>query len=157
MVIKLLCIGRTQTSYIQSGIDEYTKRISKYCKFEVAIIPDVKNVANITPAQRKIEEGKLLLTACSAQDFIVLLDEKGKSYNSEKFADQWQAWFNRGPKQIIVMVGGPYGFSDEVYKAARAKVSLSEMTFSHEMVRLFFAEQLYRAFTIIKNEPYHHR
>jgi 23S rRNA (pseudouridine1915-N3)-methyltransferase len=157
MIIKLLCIGKTQTSYIQAGIDEYTKRINKYCKFEVAIIPDIKNAANITPAQRKSEEGKLLMAATTSQDFIVLLDEKGKSYTSEKFAEQCQTWFNRGPKQIIVMVGGPYGFSEEVYNMAKAKVSLSEMTFSHEMVRLFFVEQLYRSFTIIKNEPYHHR
>jgi 23S rRNA (pseudouridine1915-N3)-methyltransferase len=157
MLIKLLCIGKTQSSYIQTGIDEYAKRISKYCKFEVAIVPDVKNVASLTATQRKAEEGKLLLAEIGPHDLVILLDEKGTAYTSEKFAEQWQSWFNRGPKQIVVMVGGPYGFSDAVYKTAFAKVSLSDMTFSHEMIRLFFTEQLYRSFTIIKNEPYHHR
>jgi 23S rRNA (pseudouridine1915-N3)-methyltransferase len=157
MLIRLLCVGKTQSSYIQTSIDEYTKRISKYCKFEVAIVPDIKNVANLSPAQRKTEEGKLLLAQTTNNDYIILLDEKGKTYTSEKFAEQWQTWFNRGPRVITVMVGGPYGFSDDIYNVAQAKISLSEMTFSHEMVRLFFVEQLYRSFTIIKNEPYHHR
>jgi len=157
MLIKLLCIGKTQSTYIQTGIDEYIKRLSKYCKFEVSIIPDIKNAGSLSPLQRKTEEGKLLLSQFTTNDLVILLDEQGKTYTSEKFAEQWQQWFNRGPKQIIVIVGGPYGFSEEVYKVAHGKVSLSAMTFSHEMVRLFFVEQLYRSFTIIKNEPYHHR
>ncbi len=157
MLIKLLCIGKTQSGYIQTGVDEYIKRLNKYCKFDISILPDIKNASNLTAQQRKTEEGKLLLSQFSPTDMIILLDEKGKSYTSEKFAEQWQSWFNRGPRQIIVVVGGPYGFSEEIYEKAGAKVSLSSMTFSHEMVRLFFVEQLYRSFTIIKNEPYHHR
>jgi len=157
MLIKLLCVGKTHTSYIQEGLEEYTKRINKYNKFEVSILQDIKNVASLTAEQRKTEEGKLILQHTQPGDWLVLLDEKGKTYTSEDFADQWQNWFNRGPRQIVCMVGGPYGFSKEVYDRANAKVSLSAMTFSHEMVRLFFAEQLYRSFTIIKKEPYHHR
>lgn len=157
MQIKLLCIGKTQSSHIQAGINEYVKRIHKYCKFEVGIIADVKNAANLNELQRKTEEGKLLLSNITPGDFVILLDEKGKTYTSEQFSEQWQNWFNRGPKQIVVVVGGPYGFSEAVYKASQAKVSLSSMTLTHEMVRLFFVEQLYRSFTIIKNEPYHHR
>lgn len=157
MLIKLLCIGKTQSGYIQTGMDEYSKRLSKYCKFEVSIISDIKNTAHLSPQQRKNEEGKLLLNHFLPNDLIILLDEKGKTYTSETFAEQCQSWFNRGPKQLVIVIGGPYGFSEDVYQAAHAKLSLSSMTFSHEMVRLFFMEQLYRAFTIIKNEPYHHR
>ena len=157
MLIRLLCIGKTHSSYINEGLDEYVKRVNKYGKFEISILPDIKNTAALTPAQRKNEEGKNILQQLQPGDWVVLLDEKGKTYTSETFAEQWQAWFNRGPRQIICIVGGPYGFSEEVIQKANAKVSLSAMTFSHEMVRLFFAEQLYRSFTIIKNEPYHHR
>ncbi len=157
MLIKLLCIGKTQADYINQGLDEYMKRVNRYSKFELAIINDIKNSASLSAEQRKTEEGKLILQHIQTGDWVVLLDEKGKAYSSEEFADQWQSWFNRGPRQIICIVGGPYGFSKEVYERANAKVSLSAMTFSHEMVRLFFVEQLYRAFTIIKNEPYHHR
>jgi 23S rRNA (pseudouridine1915-N3)-methyltransferase len=157
MLIQLLCVGKTQTGYILEGLDEYLKRINKYNKFEICIIPDIKNTAALNIEQRKHEEGKLLIQHFQPGDWIVLLDEKGKTYNSEEFADQWQNWFNRGPKRIVCIIGGPYGFSKEVYERANAKLSLSSMTFSHEMVRLFFMEQLYRSFTIIKNEPYHHR
>jgi 23S rRNA (pseudouridine1915-N3)-methyltransferase len=157
MLIQLLCVGKTHSAYLGQGIDEYTKRINKYSKFEVSILPDIKTRSSITPEQRKQEEGKLILQHLQPGDWVVLLDEQGKTYTSEKFADQWQQWFNRGPRQIICIVGGPYGFSQEVYNRSNASVSLSAMTFSHEMVRLFFAEQLYRAFTIIKKEPYHHR
>lgn len=157
MVIKLLCVGKTHSTYISEGLDEYVKRVNKYSKFTVSIVPDIKNVSSLTPEQRKSEEGKLILQQVQSQDWVVLLDEKGKDYTSEEFASQWQSWFNRGSKQIVCIVGGPYGFSSEVYERANAKIALSKMTFSHEMVRLFFAEQLYRSFTIIKNEPYHHR
>jgi 23S rRNA (pseudouridine1915-N3)-methyltransferase len=157
MLIQLLCVGKTHTAYIAAGVDEYTRRINKYSKFEVAILPDVKIKGTLSPEQRKQEEGKLILQHIQPGDWVVLLDEQGKTYTSEKFADQWQQWFNRGPRQIICIVGGPYGFSQEVYNRSNARVSLSAMTFSHEMVRLFFTEQLYRAFTIIKKEPYHHR
>jgi 23S rRNA (pseudouridine1915-N3)-methyltransferase len=157
MLIQLLCVGKTQTNYIIEGLDEYHKRINKYNKLEIIILPDIKNTAALSPEQRKNEEGKLIIQHFQGGDWIVLLDENGKSYSSEQFSEQCQNWFNRGPKRIICVVGGPYGFSKEVYDKANAKISLSSMTFSHEMVRLFFLEQLYRAFTIIKNEPYHHR
>jgi 23S rRNA (pseudouridine1915-N3)-methyltransferase len=157
MLIKLLCVGKTHSTYISQGLEDYVKRVNKYSKFEVSIVPDIKNVASLTPEQRKTEEGKLILQQIQPTDWIVLLDEKGKEYTSEEFSAQWQNWFNRGSKQIVCIVGGPYGFSKELYEKANAKIALSKMTFSHEMVRLFFAEQLYRSFTIIKNEPYHHR
>ncbi len=157
MLIKLICVGKTNSTYIQEGVEEYSKRINKYSKFEVQIIPDLKNAAGLKPEQRKTEEGKWILQQIQPTDWIVLLDEQGKQYTSEQFAEQWQNWFNRGSKQILCIVGGPYGFSQALYERAQAKVSLSAMTFSHEMVRLFFVEQLYRAFTIIKKEPYHHR
>jgi 23S rRNA (pseudouridine1915-N3)-methyltransferase len=157
MLIKLLCIGKTHSSYINEGLEEYVKRVNKYNKFEISIVPDIKNTAALNAEQRKHEEGKLILQQVQVGDWVVLLDEKGKVYSSENLAQQWQTWFNRGPRQIICIVGGPYGFSKEVYERANALISLSALTFSHEMVRLFFAEQLYRSFTIIKNEPYHHR
>lgn len=157
MEIKLLCIGKTHSAYIAEGLEEYIKRVNKYSKFGVSIIPDIKNSASLSAEQRKTDEGKLILQQILPTDWIILLDEKGKEYTSEEFAVQWQNWFNRGPKQIVAIVGGPYGFSKDVYERANAKIALSKMTFSHEMVRLFFAEQLYRSFTIIKNEPYHHR
>ncbi len=157
MQIKLLCVGKTHSAYLTEGLDEYTKRVNKYVKFEITPLPDIKNTAGLSEDQRKNEEGKIIVENIPAGAFIVLLDEKGKEYTSEKFADQWQRWFNQGCKHIICVVGGPYGFSKEMYERANAKISLSTMTFSHEMVRLFFVEQLYRSLTIIKNEPYHHR
>lgn len=157
MLIKLLCVGKTRSPYINDGLNDYSKRINKYCSFEISIIPDIRNTGHLTPNQRKNDEGKKILQTIQPVDWVILLDERGTAHTSEEFAQQWQSWFNRGPKQIVCVVGGPYGFSKEVYDRANAKVSLSPMTFSHEMVRLFFAEQLYRSFTIIKNEPYHHR
>lgn len=157
MEIKLLCVGKTHSTYISEGLEEYVKRVNKYCKFSISIVADIKNSASLTPEQRKTEEGKLILQHIQSPDWVVMLDENGKEYTSEQFAAQWQNWFNRGPRQIICLVGGPYGFSNDVHTRANTKVALSKMTFSHEMVRLFFAEQLYRSFTIIKNEPYHHR
>lgn len=157
MLIKLLCIGKTNSPYIKEGLDDYSKRVNKYCKFETSILPDLKNSAALTAEQRKTGEGLLILEVLQPTDWVVLLDENGDHFSSEKMAQQWQNWFNRGPKQIICIVGGPYGFSTEVIKRANSKLSLSSLTFTHEMVRLFFVEQLYRSFTIIKNEPYHHR
>lgn len=157
MLIKLLCIGKTNTAYIREGLEDYSKRVNKYCKFETSIIQDLKNSGSLTEEQRKSGEGLLILDLLQPTDWVVLLDENGSSFNSEEMAKQWQNWFNRGPKQIVCIVGGPYGFSKEVIKRANTKISLSALTFTHEMVRLFFVEQLYRSFTIIKNEPYHHR
>ena len=157
MNIKLLLVGKTDEGSLQSLIDNYIKRLNHYNRFEVEILPDLKNTKNLSSEQQKQKEGKLILEKISTSDFLVLLDENGKQYSSEAFSEYIQKRLNSGMKQLIFVVGGPYGFSEDVYARAQGKVSLSKMTFSHQMVRLFFVEQLYRAFTILKNEPYHHK
>jgi 23S rRNA (pseudouridine1915-N3)-methyltransferase len=157
MTIKLLAIGKTDDPAIQKLTLEYIKRLGFYNKFELELIPDLKKTKNLDVNQQKQKEGELLLNQLSASDFVVLLDENGIQYTSEEFAEYVQKRLNSGLKQLIFIIGGPYGFSEDVYKRADSKVSLSKLTFSHQMVRLFFVEQLYRAFTILKNEPYHHR
>lgn len=156
MNIRLLAIGKTDNKSLQSLIDEYTKRLSFYIKFDLEIIPDIKNVKNLSEAQQKEKEGELILSKISATDQLILLDENGSTFSSVAFSDYLQKKMNAGIKTLVFVIGGPYGFSEEVYKKAQGKVSLSEMTFSHQMVRLFVIEQLYRGFTILKNEPYHH-
>ncbi len=157
MTIKLLGIGKTDDKTLQNLTDVYVKRLQFYNKFEIELIPDIKKVKNLDENQQKIKEGVLILNKISASDFVVLLDENGKQMSSVGFSEFIQKRFNSGLKQVIFVIGGPYGFSEEVYNRADSKLSLSKMTFSHQMVRLFFTEQLYRAFTILKNEPYHHR
>ena len=157
MNIRLLAIGKTDNKSLQSLIDEYTKRLSFYIKFDLEIIPDIKNVKNLSEAQQKEKEGELILSKISATDQLILLDENGSTFSSVAFSDYLQKKMNAGIKTLVFVIGGPYGFSEEVYKKAQGKVSLSEMTFSHQMVRLFVIEQLYRGFTILKNEPYHHQ
>ena len=157
MTIKLLCIGKTDNRQLQELIEVYFKRIQFYNKFELEVIPDLKKVKNLDENQQKKLEGEKILAGITASDFVILLDENGKQFSSEGFADYLQKQFNSGRKQLIFIIGGPYGFSEEVYQRADSKISVSKMTFSHQMVRLFFTEQLYRAFTILKNEPYHHR
>ncbi len=157
MNIRLLAIGKTDNKSLQSLIDEYTKRLSFYIKFELEVIPDIKNVKNLSEAQQKEKEGELILSKISATDQLILLDENGSTFSSVAFSDYLQKKMNAGIKTLVFVIGGPYGFSEEVYKKAQGKVSLSEMTFSHQMVRLFVIEQLYRGFTILKNEPYHHQ
>jgi 23S rRNA (pseudouridine1915-N3)-methyltransferase len=156
MKIKLLVIGKTDDKNLQQLIDDYQKRLGFYSKFELIVIPDIKNAKNITENQQKEKEGELILKQLDSSDELILLDEKGKQFRSVEFADLLQKKMNSGIKQLLFVVGGPYGFSDKLYKMANAKISLSKMTFSHQMVRLFMVEQLYRAFTILKNEPYHH-
>ena len=156
MNIRLLAIGKTDNKSLQSLIDEYTKRLSFYIKFDLEVIPDIKNVKNLSEAQQKEKEGELILSKISATDQLILLDENGSTFSSVAFSDYLQKKMNGGIKTLVFVIGGPYGFSEEVYKKAQGKVSLSEMTFSHQMVRLFVIEQLYRGFTILKNEPYHH-
>lgn len=156
MNIKLLAIGKTDHKALQSLIDEYTKRLSFYIKFDLEIIPDIKNAKSLSESQQKEKEGALILSKLAPTDLLILLDDKGKSFSSPQFADELQKRMNSGVKTLVYVIGGPYGFSDEVYKAAQGKVSLSQMTFSHQMIRLFFIEQLYRGFTILRNEPYHH-
>ncbi len=157
MTIKLLCIGKTDSKELQKLIDIYLKRLQFYTKFEIEIIPDLKKAKNLDENQQKSKEGELILNKVQTSDFLVLLDENGKQFSSEAFAEYLQKRMNSGLKQLIFVIGGPYGFSKDVYQRANSKISLSKMTFSHQMVRLFVTEQVYRGFTILKNEPYHHR
>lgn len=156
MNIKLLVVGKTDDKNLQALIEEYVKRVSFYVKFDVEIIPDIKNAKNLSVIQQKEKEGSLILSKVSSSDWLILLDEKGKSFSSTQFADFLQKRMNSGIKNLFFVIGGPYGFSDEVYAKTNGKISLSSMTFSHQMVRLFFIEQLYRGYTILRNEPYHH-
>jgi len=157
MTIKLLAIGKTDDATLQNLTEIYIKRLQFYNKFEMEFIPDLKNAKNLDENQQKQKEGELILNKLSPSDFVVLLDENGKQFSSEGFSEFVQKRLNSGLKQLIFIIGGPYGFSQDVYSRADSKVSLSIMTFSHQMVRLFFTEQLYRAFTILRNEPYHHK
>lgn len=157
MNIKLLAIGKTDNKNLQSLITEYENRLVHYIRFDLDVIPDIKNIKNLSEVQQKEKEGELILKKLKPTDILVLLDENGKQYSSVNFSDYLQKKMNAGTKKIVFVIGGPYGFSDAVYKASDGKISLSKLTFSHQMVRLFAVEQLYRAFTILKNEPYHHR
>ena len=157
MNIRLITIGKTDNKNLQALIDDYSKRLSFYVKFDLEIIPDIKNVKNLSEAQQKEKEGELILAKITPTDQLILLDENGKTFNSVGFSDYLQKKMNAGIKTLVFVIGGPYGFSETVYQKAHGKVSLSEMTFSHQMVRLFVIEQLYRGFTILKNEPYHHQ
>ncbi len=157
MNIKLLAIGKTDDSALKSLIDDYSKRLSFYIRFELELVPDIKNSGSMSAPLQKEKEGELLLTKINLSDHLVLLDEKGKSYSSLEFSGELQKRMNSGIKSLVFVIGGPYGFSESVYKRAQSKISLSPMTFSHQMVRLFFIEQLYRGFTILRNEPYHHQ
>lgn len=157
MNIKLIAIGKTDNKSLQYLIDNYMKRLSFYIKFDLDIIPDIKNVKNLSETQQKEKEGELILSKISSTDNLILLDENGKSFSSVDFSNELQKKMNAGIKTLVFVIGGPYGFSDTVYAKANGKIALSQMTFSHQMVRLFFIEQVYRGFTILKNEPYHHQ
>lgn len=156
MKIVFLVIGKTDESYLDTGIFKYIKRLEHYVPFEMKIIPDIKNRKTLTEEQQKKAEGELILSNINIGDDLVLLDENGKTFSSVAFSQWIEKQMNIGSKRMIFVVGGPYGFSKEVYAKAKFKISLSEMTFSHQMIRLIFVEQLYRAFSIIKGEPYHH-
>jgi len=157
MTIKLLAIGKTDDTSLLDLIEIYKRRLQFYTKFEFEIIPDLKRQKNLDEFQQKQKEGELIFSKISTSDRVIVLDENGKQYSSEDFASFLQKNLNSGIKQLVFVIGGPYGFSEDIYNRADAKISLSKMTFSHQMVRLFFTEQLYRAFTILKNEPYHHK
>jgi 23S rRNA (pseudouridine1915-N3)-methyltransferase len=157
MKIELLVVGKTQDPKLAQLIDEYRQRLEHYIGFSLEVIPDLKNTKNLSETQQKEKEGALILKRLENSDHLILLDEEGKSFTSLGFADYLQKMMNAGHKKVIFLIGGPYGFSPEVYKRAQSKISLSRMTFSHQMVRLFTVEQIYRAFTILRNEPYHHR
>lgn len=156
MNIKLLAIGKTDSKPLITLMDEYMKRLSFYVKFDLEVIPDIKNAKNMSEDQQKLKEGELILSKIGPTDQLILLDDKGKEFTSIGFADELQKKMNSGIKTLVFVIGGPYGFSDDVYKNAKGKISLSRMTFSHQMIRLFIIEQIYRGFTILRNEPYHH-
>ena len=156
MQIKLIAIGKTDDKAIEGLYNIYTARLKRYVKFEFQIIPDLKNRSKLSQQQQKQQEGELILKQLKPSDFAVLLDENGKQYSSVEFAHYLQKRMNSGIKNLVFVIGGPYGFSEEVYQKTQGKLSLSKMTFSHQMVRLFFCEQLYRGFSILNNEPYHH-
>lgn len=157
MKIKLLVIGKTNKSYFLEAENEYIKRLAKYIAFEKIELPDIKNAKNLNENQLKTEEGKVFLSKIETTAVVVLLDEQGKELNSVKFSKWLNDEMVKGPKQIVFVIGGAYGFSSEMYNRANFKMSLSQMTFNHQMVRMIFIEQLYRAFTILNNEPYHHQ
>ncbi|SFC49358.1 23S rRNA (pseudouridine1915-N3)-methyltransferase [Flagellimonas taeanensis] len=157
MQITLIAIGKTDKAELEQLIDLYEKRLKHYIKFEFVVLPDIKNSKNLSEAQQKEKEGELILSQLQPTDTLILLDEKGKQYSSLEFADYLQKKMNSGLKNLVLAIGGPYGFSDAVYAKCNGKISLSKMTFSHQMVRLFLVEQLYRGFTILRNEPYHHQ
>jgi len=157
MKICLLVVGKTDESYLQKGLDIFQKRIPHYISFEMKIIPDLKNSKNLSEGQQKDKEGELIFQQINTADEIILLDENGLKYSSVEFARFLEKKMISGIKRLVFVIGGPYGFSSEVYSRANGKVSLSELTFSHQMVRLIFSEQLYRALTILKGEPYHHQ
>lgn len=156
MKVCLLVIGKTDASYIREGIAEYEKRLTRYIPYEMKVLPDVKNAKNLTEILQKEREGEMLLEQFQPGDFVVLLDERGRQYSSMEFSQFLAQKMLGTVKRLVFVVGGPYGFSDGVYKRANDKISLSKMTFSHQMVRMIFAEQIYRAMTILKGEPYHH-
>jgi 23S rRNA (pseudouridine1915-N3)-methyltransferase len=156
MKIALLQTGKTTDKYISEIVDLYTKRIKKYSVFEIVTLPDIKNTRNMSVQEQKIKEGKKIIQSISTDDYVVLLDEKGKELRTIEFSVWFKKIFLLPKKRIVYVIGGPWGFSDEVFSRADFKMSLSKMTFPHELVRLLFLEQLYRVFTIIKGEPYHH-
>ncbi|MEM6965058.1 MAG: 23S rRNA (pseudouridine(1915)-N(3))-methyltransferase RlmH [Bacteroidota bacterium] len=156
MKIEFWVVGKTQFSYLKEGMEIYEKRLRKYVPFQMVILPDIKNAKNLTSDQLKEKEGKLILEKVEKGDLLILLDEKGKTFTSEKFANWINQKLQHSAKRIIFLVGGAYGFSEIVYDRSQQKIALSAMTFSHQMVRLFFVEQFYRAMTILNHEPYHH-
>lgn len=156
MKIVLLTIGNTSERYLVDGIQHYQNRLKHYMPFEIIEIPNIKKAKNLSKTELKKKEGLLITQYIQSTDYVILLDDKGKTSSSLEFAQKLESWLNSGKKRLLFVVGGAYGFSDEIYRKASKKCSLSKMTFSHQMVRLFFSEQLYRAFTILKNEPYHH-
>ncbi len=155
MNVKLIVVAKTDAAYLQEGIAQYEKRLRHYTGYEMVVIPALKDTKSLDITEIKHREGQLLLRQMERCDRVVLLDEHGKRFSSVGFADHLQRQMNAGVRSLAFVVGGAYGFSDEVYAAAHERMSLSDMTFNHQMVRLFFVEQLYRAFTILRHEPYH--
>lgn len=156
MKITLLTVGKTDIKWVKEGLEMYVSRLKHYINFELTEIPELKNVSALSKEQIKLKEGELILKHLKPADFLVLMDEKGKEFRSIQFASMLEEKLNRGGRDMVFVIGGAYGFSEAVYSRADEKISLSKMTFSHQLVRTIFAEQLYRAFTIMRGEPYHH-
>lgn len=156
MRITLLCVGKTDDVHFAAAIERYQQRLKHYVAFQLAVIPDIRNTKNLRIDQQKAQEGGAILKQVSPSDHLVLLDERGKEFRSTEFAGYLNKLLVGSAHHVVFVVGGPYGFDDTVYERANARMSLSRMTFSHQMVRLFFVEQLYRAFSILRGEPYHH-
>lgn len=156
MKISLITVGKTDISWVKAGLDMYQSRLVHYVPFSIVEIPELKNMSAFTKEQIKEKEGELIMKNIRPSDDVVLLDEHGKEYRSVTFAKMLEEKMSRSGRDIVFVIGGAYGFSGEVYSRADSRISLSQMTFSHQIVRTIFAEQLYRAFTIIKGEPYHH-
>lgn len=156
MKITLLVLGKTEEKYIKEGIEKYTKRLKHYVAFSLTEIPELKNTKNLTEDQQKTKEAELIRKYIAPADHLILLDEKGEEYTSSQFSGFLNKKMIGSIQNLVFIVGGPYGFDSSIYAQAQGKVSLSKMTFSHQMIRLFFVEQLYRALTILKGEPYHH-
>jgi len=156
MNIDLIVVGKTDSPEVEALVASYARRVNFYCRFAVTVLPDVRHTRNLTARQQKTLEGAALLRQLSDGDYVVLLDERGAEYRSMEFAAWLQKRLNSGIRRLVLLIGGPYGFSEAVYERADARISLSRMTFSHQIVRAIFAEQIYRAFTILHNEPYHH-
>jgi len=155
--IQLTLISKTNQDYLKQGVAEYLKRLQHYCKLEYLEIPDIKNAKNLSQSEIKKKEGEKIITGIDRGDTLILLDENGKSFSSIDFSKQIAKWQNQSIKRLHFVIGGAYGFDQAVLDRAQSKLSLSAMTFSHQMVRLIFLEQLYRAHTILKGEPYHHQ
>ena len=156
MKITLIAIGKTEDKYLIEGIEKYINRLKHYINFSFLQIPDVKNVKNLSESQQKAKEAELLHKQINNSDVVILLDEKGKKYSSIEFSNYLNKQMIGSVQHLIFIIGGPYGFDESIYKRAKGLISLSDMTFSHQMIRLFFVEQLYRGFSILKGEPYHH-
>ena len=156
MEIELLTVGKTTIKFVNEGIEEYTKRLKHYLTYRITSLPDLKKSASLSAERQKEAEGEQILKSVQTGDYVVLLDERGREYSSVEFAGFLEKQMVAGRKKVVFVVGGPYGFSKTVYERADGKLSLSRMTFNHEMVRLFFTEQVYRGMTILRGEPYHH-
>ena len=156
MNIELIVVGKTDSKEVEALVEMYAKRVNRYCRFSITTLADVRNTRNMSPSRQKQLEGEAILRMVGDGDCLTLMDERGSQYTSIEFSQWLQKRMLSGVKRLVLVIGGPYGFSDEVYARADQKISLSKMTFSHQIVRAISAEQLYRAFTILNNEPYHH-
>ncbi|MBQ8581466.1 MAG: 23S rRNA (pseudouridine(1915)-N(3))-methyltransferase RlmH [Alistipes sp.] len=156
MQIELIVVGKTDSKEVNALVEMYQKRINHYCRFSITVLPDLRNTKSLTPQQQNQSEGERILAQLTESDYVVLLDERGAAFRSVDFAEWMRKRMVSGLKRLVFVIGGPYGFSAEVYKRANQQLSLSKMTFSHQIVRAIFTEQIYRVFTILNNEPYHH-